>query len=115
MNVVKFVSNSSECNLFYYELLARQYLDVRVHSWCFFLPYWYFYHGVVLMSKRMNYNLVEGRTDKSKYDVLETTTDQVIESFPGDKFKEARAFMRHLNLGGAFDGFTPTFILKKVA
>ena len=61
----------------------------------------------------MNYNLVEG-ADKSKYDVLETTTEQVIKSFPGDKFLEARAFMRHLNLGGSFDGWTPSFILKKI-
>lgn len=66
------------------------------------------------MSKRkMNYNLVEGQ-DKSMYDVLEETTSQVIKSFPGDKFSEARAFMRHLNLGGGFDGFTPSFLLKKV-
>lgn len=60
----------------------------------------------------MNYNLVEGRTDKSKYDVLEETTNQVIKSFPGDQFLEARALMRHLNLGGGFDGFSPTFFLK---
>jgi len=65
------------------------------------------------MSKRkMNYNLVEGK-DKSMYDVLEETTNQVIKSFPGDKFSEARAFMRHLNLGGGFDGWTPPFLVKK--
>lgn len=67
------------------------------------------------MSKRkMTYNLVEGK-DKSMYDVLEETTNQVIKSFPGDKFLEARAFMRHLNLGGGFDGFTPNFFLKSVS
>ena len=49
------------------------------------------------------------------YDVLEETTNQVIKSFSGDKFLEARAFMRHLNLGGAFDGFTPNFFLKSVS
>ena len=65
-----------------------------------------------MTKRKMNYNLVEGK-DKSKYDVLEETTNQVIESFPGDKFAEARAFMRHLNLGGGFDGFTPTFLLRK--
>ena len=66
------------------------------------------------MSKRkMVYNLVEGQ-DKSMYDVLEETTSQVIKSFPGDKFSEARAFMRHLNLGGGFDGWTPSFLLKKI-
>ena len=61
----------------------------------------------------MNYKLVEGK-DKSKYDVLETTTDQVVKSFTGDKFLEARTFMRHLNLGGSFDGWTPTFFLKNI-
>jgi len=66
------------------------------------------------MSKRkMNYNLVEGK-DTSKYDVLEETTGQVIKSFAGDRFSEARAFMRHLNLGGGFDGWTPSFLLKKI-
>jgi hypothetical protein len=66
------------------------------------------------MSKRkMAYNLVEGQ-DKSMYDVLEETTGQVIKSFPGDKFSEARAFMRHLNLGGGFDSWTPSFLLKKI-
>jgi hypothetical protein len=61
----------------------------------------------------MTYNLVEGK-DKSMYDVLEETTSQVIKSFPGEKFLEAREFMRHLNLGGGFDGWTPTFLLKKI-
>jgi len=61
----------------------------------------------------MNYNLVEGK-DTSKYDVLEETTGQVIKSFAGDRFSEARAFMRHLNLGGGFDGWTPSFLLKKI-
>ena len=65
------------------------------------------------MSKRkMTYNLIEGQ-DKTKYDVFEETTNQVIKSFPGDKFSEARAFMRHLNLGGGFDSWTPSFFLKK--
>ena len=61
--------------------------------------------------RRMSYNLVEGQ-DRSMYDVVEETTGQVIKSFTGDKFLEARNFMRHLNLGGGFDGFTPSFVLK---
>jgi len=66
------------------------------------------------MSKRkMTYNLVEGK-DKSMYDVFEETTSQVIKSFPGDKFSEARSFMRHLNLGGGFDGWTPSFLVKNI-
>jgi hypothetical protein len=65
------------------------------------------------MSKRkMVYNLVEGK-DKSMYDVLEETTGQVIKSFASDRFAEARSFMRHLNLGGGFDGWTPTFFIEK--
>ena len=66
------------------------------------------------MKRKMNYNLVEGKADRNKYDVLEETTNQVIKSFPGSKFAEARAFMRHLNLGGGFDGFTPTFLLRNL-
>jgi hypothetical protein len=67
------------------------------------------------MSKRqIVYNLVEGQ-NKSMYDVLEETTNQVIKSFPGDKFSEARAFMRHLNLGGGFDGWTPSFLVKNIS
>ena len=66
-----------------------------------------------MSKRRMNYNLVEGK-DKSMYDIIEETTNQVIKSFPGDNFSEARAFMRHLNLGGGFDGFSPTFILKSM-
>lgn len=61
------------------------------------------------MSKRkMNYNLVENKV-KSVYDVVETATDQVIYT---SNEKDARLFMRHLNLGGGFDGWTPSFLLK---
>ena len=58
----------------------------------------------------MNYNLIEGKY-KSLYDVVETATDQVIYS---SNEKDARMFMRHLNLGGGFDGWTPSFLLKKI-
>jgi hypothetical protein len=43
--------------------------------------------------------------------VVETTTNQIIKTF--ETQKSAKEYMRHLNLGGAFDGWTPTFILKK--
>jgi hypothetical protein len=46
------------------------------------------------------------------YNVLETATNQIVERFNDHKL--AKDFMRHLNLGGGFDGFTPTFMLKKV-
>jgi len=57
----------------------------------------------------MNYRVVEGNT----YTVVETATEQIIKKF--DTLKEAKSFMRYLNLGGGFDGWTPQFMLKKVA
>lgn len=56
----------------------------------------------------MNYRVVEG----ANFTVVETATDHIIKSFK--TLKDAKTFMRHLNLGGAFDGWTPNFILKKV-
>ena len=59
----------------------------------------------------MNYKMIEtSELNCYAYKVLETTTNQIIKTFTLQK--EAKEFMRHLNLGGAFDGFTPTFILK---
>lgn len=56
----------------------------------------------------MNYKL---KTDNG-VSVIETATEQVIKKF--DNIESARKFMRHLNLGGAFDGWSPSFILKSV-
>lgn len=42
--------------------------------------------------------------------VIETTTNQVIKKF--DSSEEAKKACRHLNLGGGFDGHTPSFFLK---
>ena len=56
----------------------------------------------------MNYRVVEG----SNFTVVETATDLIIKTYK--TLREAKSFMRHLNLGGGFDGFTPEFILKKV-
>lgn len=56
----------------------------------------------------MNYRVVEG----SNYTVVETTTEQIINTF--STMKEAKNYMRYLNLGGGFDGWTPQFMLKKV-
>jgi hypothetical protein len=58
----------------------------------------------------VNYKLVEGENKKIFY-VKETNTDLIIEAFKD--FSEARKFMRHLNLGGGFDGFTPQFMVYK--
>jgi len=56
----------------------------------------------------MNYRVVEG----INFTVVETATDHIIKTYK--TLKEAKSFMRYLNLGGGFDGFTPEFILKKV-
>lgn len=57
----------------------------------------------------MNYKIV--KTDGiEEYTVVETYTDQNIKKF--DTHKAARALMRHLNMGGGFDGNTPPFFLK---
>ena len=63
------------------------------------------------MAKNLNYNLIP-KVGESCYDIFETSTEQVLRTF--DNFNEARKFMRHLNLGGGFDGWTPTFFIKDV-
>ena len=60
----------------------------------------------------MNYKLVKN-DEKLKYSVVETQTEQIIREYV--EHSEAKKLMKHLNLGGAFDGNTPTFFLKKVA
>ena len=51
------------------------------------------------------------KKDKKWY-VLETQTDQVIQTF-GSK-AQAYRLARHLNLGGGFDGVTPKYFLAAV-
>lgn len=55
----------------------------------------------------MNYKIV---STSELHQILETATEQVIESFPTRE--EARKMLRHFNLGGGFDGYTPTFMVK---
>ena len=57
-----------------------------------------------------DYKLVEGE-DKALYYVKEVKTDQVIKAFRS--FSDARKFMVHLNKGGGFDSWTPTFFLTE--
>lgn len=57
----------------------------------------------------MNYKIVE---KYNTFDVFEKATESVISSF-SDK-EEARKFLRFLNLGGAFDSWTPNFFLKSM-
>lgn len=46
------------------------------------------------------------------WSVIETQTDQVIESYVFEE--EAEAYAEFLNRGGAFNGFTPSFVLNQV-
>ena len=54
----------------------------------------------------MNYKL---KVMQNGVSVIETSTNQTIRQFNG--LEPARKFLRHLNLGGGFDGWTPTFFL----
>lgn len=54
----------------------------------------------------MNYKLVNR---KNKHGVLEIQTNQIIKLF--DNRNDARDLLRHLNLGGGFDGWTPSFMI----
>jgi len=57
----------------------------------------------------MNYKM---KVDNGVHQVLETSTEQIIKTF--DNKDSCRKFMRRLNLGSGFDGFTPSFFLKKI-
>ena len=57
----------------------------------------------------MNYKVVEDKPN-SVYNVVENNTGHIIKSFR--EFHEARKLMKHLNLGGGFDSWTPQFFLK---
>lgn len=63
----------------------------------------------------MNYKIIESEDTyyKSVYYVKETTTNQNIKTFYD--YNEAKKYMKFLNLGGAFDGFTPSFILNNTS
>lgn len=46
------------------------------------------------------------------YEVVETGTRQVIKSEM--RKEEAKSMARHLNMGGGFDGWTPSFFLAQI-
>lgn len=46
------------------------------------------------------------------WSVIETQTGQVIESYVFEE--EAENYAEFLNAGGAFNGFTPSFVLREV-
>lgn len=61
----------------------------------------------------MNYEILEMDNDPRLFCVYESATNQVISEH--DTYCDAKLEVRRLNLGGGFDGFTPSFILKKSA
>ena len=72
----------------------------------------------------MNYKLVQagianipntdGKFAGPAYNILETSTGQtVVEGVLGYK-DEAKKLCRHLNMGGGFDGNTPSFFLARI-
>jgi REP element-mobilizing transposase RayT len=56
-----------------------------------------------------DYKIIE---NNGVYCVWEIPTEQTIKTFMDRK--EAKKFLRHLNLGGGFSGWTPTFFMKEV-
>lgn len=56
----------------------------------------------------MNYKII---SSKGNHKVIEKPTDQVIKSFKTRS--EAREYLKFLNFGGAWDGWTPNFILER--
>ena len=48
----------------------------------------------------------------STYEVVETGTRQIIKT--GMRKEEAKSMTRHLNMGGGFDGWTPSFFLAQI-
>jgi len=58
----------------------------------------------------VNYKIRKSSDDRTTYEVLEMTTDQVIKTCAN--VHSAQVTKTHLNRGGGFDGWTPTFILQ---
>jgi hypothetical protein len=58
----------------------------------------------------MNYKVLK---INSGYSVVENSTDQTIRVFQNQA--DARKLMKHLNLGGGFDSWTPPFFLKNIS
>ena len=59
----------------------------------------------------MNYKVVNSAAI-NKFEIFETQTDQVV--FATGSNDAAKKMCRHLNLGGGFDGQTPTFFLTDI-
>lgn len=52
----------------------------------------------------LNYKIID---TSGKVSLVETKTDYIVREY--DSREQARPLLRHLNLGGGFAGFTPTF------
>jgi hypothetical protein len=63
------------------------------------------------LSKMMNYKSIPS-AQVNLFDVHETQTDQIVMS--GLTSEAAKTATRHLNMGGGFDGNTPTFFLQQI-
>jgi len=62
----------------------------------------------VMKNNKLNY-VIEGYY--TMFNVVETSTQQVIRTCP--LYSDAKALLRHLNLGGGFDGLDTDFYAKK--
>ena len=72
----------------------------------------------------MNYKLVQaGIADVTNtngdyvtqiYDIIENSTNQVVEFNVPAYLNKAKNLCRHLNMGGGFDGNTPAFFLARI-
>lgn len=62
----------------------------------------------------MNYEILDlhtgGKLGKKRFIIKETKTHLYISEF--DNYCEAKMELRRLNLGGGFDGFTPSFMIN---
>jgi hypothetical protein len=60
----------------------------------------------------MNYRMIERQWDNLKvFCIYETRTEQII--YANTTKNSVRKLMRKLNLGGGFDGWSPTFFAIK--
>ena len=64
----------------------------------------------------MMYKLVK-HTEALVADIVEVPTGNVIHSYKMEDGyeKHAKIFLKHLNSGGAFDGWSPEFLLARFA
>lgn len=59
----------------------------------------------------MNYKSIRS-AKVNAFDVHEAQTDQIV--LTGLTSESAKSVTRHMNMGGAFDGWTPTFFLQPI-